>query len=53
MTYVMYTGGVPGEDACQGDSGGPLNCPISNEIGLPQYEICGIVSSGKNCSVEC
>ena len=40
-----------GQDACQGDSGGPLNCPLNSNIpGLPQYELCGIVSWGARCA---
>lgn len=40
-----------GQDACQGDSGGPLNCPLQNNVpGLPQYELCGIVSWGARCA---
>ena len=43
--------GLGGRDACQGDSGGPLNCPLSNNVpGLPQFELCGIVSWGARCA---
>jgi len=50
LDTMLCAGDNTGKDACQGDSGGPLNCPISNNIGLPQYELCGIVSWGARCA---
>jgi len=47
---MLCAGDDTGKDACQGDSGGPLNCPISNRNGLPQFELCGIVSWGARCA---
>ncbi len=49
---MLCAGDNTGKDACQGDSGGPLNCPIDNQgvVGLPQYELCGIVSWGARCA---
>jgi len=50
LNTMLCAGDNTGKDACQGDSGGPLNCPISNQVGLPQYELCGIVSWGARCA---